>query len=118
MTEGFEFEKTGARLEICGQQMLLPIGEQTVRVCSEILAEAKRRLALIKSGKNSDEVSDAEICIFFRQSIERLLGESIADEVLSEVDNNLDGLAELLCCIASAIRKAYEAEAHRRKQEE
>lgn len=117
MTESFEFKELRAELDICGQRILLTVGEQTAQICSEILCEAKRRLELIKSGKRENAVSEAEICVFFKESIERLLGKGTVDKAFAKRPLMLDDLANLLCYIASEIRKMYEAQTRKLKQE-
>ena len=117
MTETFEFKALRTELNICGELVSLSINDKTPQICSEILCEARRRLALIKAGKKDACVSEPEICTFFRESIERLLGKGMVNEIFKERPQLLDHLADLLCYVAIEIRKVYEAQSRKLKQE-
>ena len=117
MTESFEFKELRAELNMCGQPVLLSVNDKTAQICNEILCEARRRLELIKAGKQETCVSEHEICIFFKESIEKLLGKGMVDEIFKERPQQLDDLADLLCYVAMEIRKVYEAQKRKLKQE-
>lgn len=117
MTESLEFRELRAELNICGQAVSLLVDDKTAQICKEILNEARRRLEIIKAGKTEDCVSEQEICKFFKESIERILGAGRIDELFGEQQLRLDDFANLLCYVAMEIRKAYEAENRKMKQE-
>ena len=117
MTESFEFKELRTELNICGQLVTLLINDKTAQICNEILCEARRRLALIKAGEKDTCISESEICTFFSESIERILGKGMVGEIFKERPQQLDDLADLLCYVAMEIRKVYEAQNRKLKQE-
>ena len=107
MTTVFEFEEPMLLMTICGKKYSVKADAHTAEICGSILEEAKSRLHKVKAKSRDAEVSDTGICIFFKNSIERLLSPGAVDEIFQSREQTLSDMAELLCFIVARIRDGY-----------
>ena len=107
MAKEIEFKAISTELKIGGESYSFTVSTDTPMVCGEILTEARRRLRLIKAGKREKEIEENEICKFFKDSIERLLGEGTVERIFESKQKGIEELAEVLCLIAAEIRKVF-----------
>lgn len=106
MTENFEFEERQLDLEIKNQTFRMWIDENTAALCMEILADARERLAALKSGSKEFDTSEEGICRFFKTSIKKLLKSDEVEDMFAKV-RDIGELADILCFIAAEIRKVF-----------
>ncbi len=107
MTENFEFKEPQVTLKLCGQEFLVTAGEKTAEICGDILAEAKHMLSRLKSGDCDRSLSEAGICNFLKEGIERLLGKGSVDSIFGTRTQEVSDMAELMCYIVSRVKAAY-----------
>ena len=107
MTEEFRLREPWLKLRICGLDFCVELCDETVKVCGEILSEAKAKLAMVRCKKLSSRVGEREICQFFKVSIDRLLGSGSVDKIFGERRQELLDLSDLMCYIVSKIREKF-----------
>ncbi len=110
MTESFEFREPQIALNLCGREYTVVAGDKTAEICGEILTEAKKRLMRLKNGEEGEQLSEAGICGFLKESIERLIGKGSVDGIFGNRSQEVSDMAELMCYIASKIKTAYQSE--------
>ena len=108
MTEGFELRGAQIELCICGRRFCVELRRETAELCNEILREAKKRLKLLKTGSKDDLVSEAGICVFLKQGIDKFLGDGATDGIFGERPQDICEVADLMCYIVSKIRDGFE----------
>ena len=107
MTDGFTLDESLLRINICGMEFCVEICEKTANICSEILEEAKIKLAQLKNKKNDSLDSDTEISQFLKVSIDKLLGQGAVDKVFGTRKQEISDLADLMCFVVSKIKYGF-----------
>ncbi len=102
-------ESIQIKLCILGKEFYIDLSEKTAELCSEILAEAKRRLKLLKEKSKEPLVSEKEICKFLKDSIDKFLGSGMTDQIFGERPQEIGEVADLMCYIISKIRAGFES---------
>ena len=107
MAKEFEFKEIPTELVIYGKSYAFNVSSETPKICGEVLTEARRRLKIIRTGKKEKSVEESEICRFFKESIERLLGKGTVESIFESGQQKIDEVAEVLCLIAGEIRRVF-----------
>lgn len=107
MPPKFEFDEKPVKvtLNLCGESYSVELNEATNQKCKELLDGVRRRLELLYKGIKCEEVSNEEICRFFCDGIDNLLGgEGFAEKILGDRAVNIENAAHLICYVLLELR--------------
>ena len=110
MTNGFKFSEPQIKLDLCGKEFFVTAGDDTAKICSDILSEAKARLARLKSGDSDEELCESGICEFLKSGIDRLIGAGSVDKIFDTRCQEISAMAELMCYIVTQIKSVFTKE--------
>lgn len=108
MTEEFSLRAPRLSLCICGMDFCIELCQRTADICCEILDEAKVKLERLRHKDAENSISEADICNFLKESIDKLLGEGSVDRVFGKRRQELLDLSDMICYIVSKIRDGFE----------
>ena len=108
MTEEFSLRAPRLSIRICGTDFCIELCQKTADICLEILDEAKAKLERLRSKDAESNISEADICKFLKESIDKLLGEGSVDSVFGKRRQELLDLSDMICYIVSKIRDGFE----------
>lgn len=97
----FEFDTQKTELEICGKKYTINIDHNTNKVCDDIQKKAKEMFE--KVSENESAVSEDELCKFFLDSIDKVLGKGSSAEIFKGRKKNFVDASRLFNFIIGEI---------------
>ncbi|MBQ2931291.1 MAG: hypothetical protein IJE62_00390 [Clostridia bacterium] len=118
MTEEFSLREPKVSICICGTDFCIELSQRTADICCEILNDAKDKLEQLRRKDIENCVSEADICEFLKESIDKLLGKGSVDRVFGKRRQELLDLSDMICYIVSKIRDGFERQKADEESEE
>lgn len=112
MSNTFKFKNNTLSLTICDLSYTLTLDENTVGICDKIRSDAKEYLSRLNDENNDADAAISDICIFFEQCIDRLLGVGATKAVFGTRPLKLLDLTDLLSFILSKIGSSVAGRIH------
>ncbi len=90
---GFEFQTKTVELEICGQKYSVTTDNNTDKMCADIKKQADELIKRLQEDESS--VTDDEVCDFFFENIDKLLGKGSSVAIFMGRKRNFLDAAQL-----------------------
>lgn len=90
---GFEFQTRTVELEICGKKYKVTTDNNTDKMCKDIKKRADEMIKRIQ--KDAESVTDDEVCDFFFENIDKLLGKGSSTAIFMGRKRNFIDAAQL-----------------------
>lgn len=101
----FEFNTQKVELEICGKKYTIDSDYNTSKLCEDIQKKAKGMFEKLSKDENS--ISKDEICKFFLENIDKLLGEGSTTMIFMGREKNYVDAAHLFNFIMSEMNASW-----------
>lgn len=106
MSDKFQFKNNTLSLILCDQPYTLLLDENTVGICEHIRTDAKAFLMSLNDENTDTDVAISDICVFFEECIDSLLGKGATKNVFGTRPLKLLDLTDLLSFIISKVGEA------------
>ncbi len=90
---GFEFQTRTVELEICGKKYNVTTDNNTDKICADIKKQADEMMKRLQ--KDAESVTEEEICDFFFENIDKLIGKGSAAVIFMGRKRNFLDAAQL-----------------------
>lgn len=90
---GFEFQTRTVELEICGKKYNVTTDNNTDKICADIKKQADEMMKRLQ--KDAESVTEEEICDFFFENIDKLIGKGSAVAIFMGRKKNFLDAAQL-----------------------
>ena len=98
---GFEFQTRTVELEICGKKYNVTTDNNTDKMCADIKKQADEMIKRLQ--KDEKSVTDEEVCSFFFENIDKLLGKGSSTAIFMGRKRNFLDAAQLFNYIVKEL---------------